>query len=44
MSKICLNLCCFFLVFAMPLCASVSMCHLVTCWERAALLALVSGV
>ena len=34
----------FFLVFAMPLCASVYMCLVVTCWERADLLALVCGV
>ena len=32
------------LVFAMPLCASVYMCLVVTCWERADLLALVCGV
>ena len=32
---------CGFLVFAMPLCASVYMCLVVTCWERAGLLALV---
>ena len=31
----------FFLVFAMSLCASVYMCFVVTCWERADLLALV---
>ena len=31
-------------VFAMPLCASVYMCLVVTCWERAELLALVCGV
>ena len=31
-------LCC--LVFAMSLCASVYMCFVVTCWERADLLAL----
>ena len=31
-------------VFAMPLCASVYMCFVVTCWERAGLLALVNGV
>ena len=31
-------------VFAMPLCASVCMCLVVTCWERADLLALVCGV
>ena len=34
----------FCLVFAMSLCASVYMCFLVTCWERADLLALVCGV
>ena len=28
-------LCLFCLVFAMPLCASVYMCLVVTCWERA---------
>ena len=33
----------FCLVFAMSLCASVYMCFVVTCWERADLLALVSG-
>ena len=32
----------FCLVFAMFLCASVYMCSVVTCWERADLLALVS--
>ena len=32
------------LVVAMPLCASDNMCLVVTCWERAALLALVCGV
>ena len=32
------------LVFAMYLCASVYMCFVVTCWERADLLALVCGV
>ena len=38
-------LCVFFcLVFAMPLCVSVNMCLVVTCWERAELLALVCGV
>ena len=37
-----MDLLCFFcLVFAMPLCASVYMCLVVTCWERADLLALV---
>ena len=35
------NFCFFCLVFAMPLCASVYMCLVVTCWERAGLLALV---
>ena len=34
----------FCLVFAMSLCASVYMCFVVTCWERADLLALVFGV
>ena len=36
----------FCLVFAMSLCASdsVFMCFVVTCWERAELLALVCGV
>ena len=34
----------FCLVFAMPLCASVYMCLVVTCWERAILLALICGV
>ena len=37
-------LCFVCLVFAMPLCASVYMCLVVTCWERADLLALVCGV
>ena len=32
------------LVFAMSLCVSVCMCFVVTCWERADLLALVCGV
>ena len=32
------------LCFAMYLCASVYMCFVVTCWERADLLALVCGV
>ena len=31
-------------VFAIDLCASVSMCLVVACWERADLLALVCGV
>ena len=40
-----MDLLCFFcLVFAMPLYASVYMCLVVTCWERADLLALVCGV
>ena len=34
----------FCLLFAMPLYASVYMCLVVTCWERADLLALVCGV
>ena len=34
----------FCLVFAMSLCLSVYMCFVVTCWERADLLALVCGV
>ena len=34
----------FCLVFAMPLCASVYMCLVVICWERADLLGLVRGV
>ena len=34
----------FLLVFAMPLRASAYMCFVVTCWERADLLALVCGV
>ena len=37
-----MDLLCFFcLVFAMPLCASVYMCPVVTCWERSDLLAFV---
>ena len=35
---------CFCLVFAVPLYVSVYMCFVVTCWERAGLLALVCGV
>ena len=31
-------------VFVMPLCASVYLCLVVTCWEMADLLALVCGV
>ena len=39
------DLWCFFChVSSMPLCASVYMCFVVTCWERAGLLALVCGV
>ena len=34
----------FCIVFAMPLYATVFMCLVVTCWERADLLALVCGV
>ena len=34
----------FYLVFAMPLNPSVYLCLLVTCWERAELLALVCGI
>ena len=34
----------FCLLFAMSLCVSVYMCFVVTCWERADLLALVCGV
>ena len=34
----------FCLAFAMPLCVSVYMGLVVTCWERADLLALVRGV
>ena len=34
----------FCLVFAMSMCASVYLCFVVTCWERADLLALVCGV
>ena len=34
----------FCLMFAMSLCSSVYMCFVVTCWERANLLALVCGV
>ena len=40
-----MDLLCFFcLVFAKPLYASVYKCLVVTCWERADLLALVCGV
>ena len=34
----------FYLVFAIPLYASVYLCLVVTCWERADPLALVCGV
>ena len=34
----------FCLVFAISLCASVYMCFVVTCWEKADLLALVCDV
>ena len=37
-------LCFYCLVFAMSLCVSIYMCFVVTCWERADLLALVCGV
>ena len=37
-------LCFFCLVLVMSLLASVYMCLVVTCWERAALLAIVCGV
>ena len=40
-----MDLLCFFcLVFVMPLCVSVYLCLVVTCWERADLLTLVCGV
>ena len=40
-----MDLICFLcLVFSVPLCASVYMCLVVTCWEGADLLALVCGV
>ena len=40
-----MDLLCFFcLVFVMPLCASVYLCLVVTCWERADLFALVCGI
>ena len=38
------HLCFFCLVFVVPLLASVYVCHVVTCWERADLLALICGV
>ena len=37
-------LCFFYLVLAMPLYVSVYMCIVVTCWEKAELLALSCGV
>ena len=37
-------LCFFWFVLAMSFCASVNMCFVVTCWERADLFALVCGV
>ena len=40
-----MDLLCFFcLVFVIPLCASVYLCLVVTCWERSDLLAPVCGV
>ena len=33
-----------FFVLVMPLCGSVYLCLVVTCWERAGLLAVVCGV
>ena len=39
-----MDLCFLCLVFAMPVCASVYMCLVVTCWERADPLALDCGV
>ena len=40
-----MDLLCFFQSsFVMPLCASVYMCLVVTCWERADLLALMCNV
>ena len=38
------HLCFFCLVFVMPLCVSVYLYLVVTCWERADLLALVCGI
>ena len=48
-SKAVLILCIFYVfffcpVFAMPLCVSVYLCLVVTCWERADLLALICCV
>ena len=42
MDHLCFQVFC--LVFVMLLCASVYLCLVVTCWERADLLALVCGV
>ena len=42
-SKAVLLICFFCLSFAMPLCTSVYVCLVVTCWEKADLLALVCG-
>ena len=38
------HLCFFCLVFVLSLCTSVNLCLVVTCWERADLLAFVCGV
>ena len=38
------HLCFFCVLFVMPLCVSDYLCLVVTCWERADLLALVCGV
>ena len=37
-------LCLFCLAFTMPLCPSVYMCLVVTCWEKVDLLSLVCGI
>ena len=42
-SKAVLLICFFCLSFAMPLCTSVYVCLVVTCWEKADLLALICG-
>ena len=39
-----MDLLCFFVLLDMPLCASVYLCLVVTCRERADLVALVCGV
>ena len=39
-----MDLLCFFSVLCLPLCVSFYMCLVVTCWERADLLALGCGV